>query len=264
MATVAYDGKNNSILTIEKLGPYKALEIEPTDFELYHSLALPRVTEIVNMSAPGAEVAASGYTAQWAIGWLLKTYKEQFNTYRDGGLDLLKGFLAVSFQFNTLMWSFLSFSTLPENMKTTATLQQVNYRAMAQPWTVWAFGVLSIVLLSWSIGCLTWVCFYGPNSPNASMFPEIDITSKSSCHNLPKSLFGDHKVAAAEDTLEDLGRLTRVTGLGNGMSKAVVNAIRGKRIYCGACHGVQEGEKMVVIVTERGKVEDLEQGKAYA
>jgi hypothetical protein len=264
--TVAYASVNNSILNIESIGPPKVLPIEPSDFEMYHSLALGPVPRVMNTSDPNYPDAANSYTAQFGIAWLLRVYQEQFPTYENGGLDLLKGLLAVSFQFNTVMWSQLSFKTLPDNMKTTATLQKVTYRAMVRPWTVWVFGGLAFVILSWSIGCLFWVCIYGPSSPNKSMFPEIDITSKSSCHNLPRELFNDRHVDMSEKTLEDLARLTRMTGLGNGMSKAVIHNIREKKIRCGSYQGAKDNKEMIVIVTDQdiSKVHKLKQRETYS
>lgn len=260
-ATVAYDGVNSSIVSIESIGPPRAIPIEPSDFERYHSLALASIPKVMNTSDPHFSSAANSYTAQYGMTWLLRVYQDQFSTYQNGGLDLLKGLLAVSFQFNTVMWLGLDFGSLPNNMKTTATLQKVTYRAIVRPWAVWAFGGLAFVILSWSIGCLFWVCVYGPNSPNTSMFPEVDITSKSSSHNLARSIFGGHTVEMSEETLEDLAKLTRVTGLGNGMSREVINAIREKRIRCGSYQGAKDNKKMIVIVTDQdiNKVHILKQ-----
>jgi hypothetical protein len=264
-ATVAYDGVNNSILSIESIGAPHALPIEPSDFEAYHSIALGSVPELMNTSDPRYAAAANSYTAQYGLTWLMRVYQEQFETYENGGLDLLKGFLAVSFQFNTQMWSTLQFGSLPDNMKTRATLQKVSYRAIIRPWTVWVFGGLAFVILSWSIGCLIWVCVRGPYSPNTSMFPEIDITSKSSCNNLPRALFADRRVDLSEETLEDLGKLTRMTGLGNGMSRAVVNGIKEKQIRCGSYQDANHSEQMIVIVTgeDMRNVKTLEPHKKY-
>jgi hypothetical protein len=203
----------------------------------------------MNTSDPKYPAAANSYTAQFGLTWLLRVYQEEFETYENGGLELLKGFLAVSFQFNTQMWANLNFEGIPDNMKTTATLQKVSYRAMIRPWTVWAFGGLSLLILSWGIGCLVWVCIYGPYSPNTSMFPEIDITSKSGCHNLPRAFFVDRRADLSKDNLEDLGKLTRMAGLGNGMSRAVVDAIKQQRIRCGSYQDANHIEQMIVIVT---------------
>lgn len=68
----------------------------------------------------------------------------------------------------------------------------------------------------------------------------------------------------ADQTLEDLGKLTRMNGLGNGMSRSVVEAIRGKRVFCGSNPGLQNGEKIIVLVTEHGQVKLLNQHERYA
>lgn len=244
-ATIAYDGYNSSILSIESIGPPHVVPIEPSDFEAYHSLALSRIPQLMNTSDLRYPAVANSYTAQFGLAWLLRVYLEQFETYENGGMELLEGFLAVSFQFNTLMWSTLDFQSLPDNMKTKATLQKVSYRAMIPPWTVWTFSAMAFIILSWSIGCLIWVCAYGPYSPNTSMFPEIDITSKSSSQNLSRA---NYRTERSEETLEDLGTLARTAGLGNGMSRAVVDAIKQQRIRCGSCQNANSSEEMIVIV----------------
>lgn len=81
------------------------------------------------------------------------------------------------------------------------------------------------------------------------MFPEIDITSKSSCHNLPRAFFVDRRAELSKDTMENLGKLTRMAGLGNGMSRAVVDAIKQQRIRCGSYQDANHIEQMIVIVT---------------
>jgi hypothetical protein len=46
------------------------------------------------------------------------------------------------------------------------------------------------------------------------------------------------------------------------MSKAVVRAIRGKRVYCGAYPG-RLGEKVILLVMEKGQVDILNQHEKY-
>jgi hypothetical protein len=266
-ATVAYDSTNSSILSIVSIGAPEVVPLHPSDFKKYHDIAFSKVPQIMNTSNITCAAAANSYTAQAGLAWLLRLYVTDFETYENGGLELLQGLLAVPIQFNTQMWSQQHFEGLPSNMRTTATLQKVSYRALIHPWTVWAFGGMAFVILSWSIGCLIWVCLYGPYSPNQSMFPEIDITSKSSYHNLPRSSSPDTRVELSEDTLEDLGRLTRMEGLGNGMSKAVVDAIKNKRIRCGSYKDSVHGQEMIVIVAvtkhDVEKVEKLKLKKKY-
>jgi hypothetical protein len=162
----------------------------------------------------------------------------------------------------------MGYSDIPSDMKVTATLSTASYRAVIQPWTVWVFGISAVVLNIWSIGCIAWICFKGPNSPNTSLYPEIDIVSKSSsCSTQPRYLRFDNQqvLHMPDDCLEDLGKLRRRSCLGNGTSPAVLNSISGKKIYCGACQSSKEGEKMIVLVTERDRrVLSLEPHKEYS
>jgi hypothetical protein len=99
------------------------------------------------------------------------------------------------------------------------------------------------------VGCLCLISFYAPSSPNTSQFSEIDITSKGSIQFVGASL-------------DDLAKTTRSYGLGNGMSKDIVRAIRGKRVYCGACPGPL-GEKVILLVMEKGQVDILNESTRY-
>jgi hypothetical protein len=156
-------------------------------------------------------------------------------------------------------------NTFPKENHVTASLSKNSYRAIVEPWTVWVFGALAALVTSWGVGCLVWLTIYAPHSPNTSFFPEMDITSKSGVHTVRRALGdGERKFEVADETLEDLGKLTRMHGLGNGMSVGVVQAIRGKRVFCGSVPGSQSGEKVIVLVTEQGQVKLLNQHESYA
>ena len=89
------------------------------------------------------------------------------------------------------MWSTLNFGGLPDNIKTTATLQKVTYQVMIRPWTVWAFVGLAFVILSWSIGYFIWVCVRGPYSSNTSILLKSTYHLRAGAHDLSKALFAD-------------------------------------------------------------------------
>jgi hypothetical protein len=273
-------------LSIEKIGDPSIVSINPEDFRKYYDIILAQTPQVLNQSDTLFAGEVAGYAVQLVLEGLLDTYKVQFGLYTNGGLDLLKGFLCVAIQFNTLLWEILSPTTIPDNLKTIARLQRSSYRAIAHDWNVYVFGGLAFVMLFWSVSCLTWVCFRLPASPNSSAFPEIDIVSKISsghnngnnqgnCGGIAQAMLLDGKrvdVIVEEEPLEDLGQLTRSMGLGNGMSGAVLAGIKGKKVYCGGytsgyggVNGGRGGE-MIVIVTDRDKerLRTLKKGASYS
>jgi hypothetical protein len=134
---------------------------------------------------------------------------------------------------------------------------------MIPAWTLWVFGILAFLLLLWSITCLGWVFFLGPNSPNSSQYPELDITSKST---VPTSLAQvyDYRSGISSEFMEDLGKHMRITGLGNGKTGSITRSIRDKKIYCGSRFDPKNGEQIIVLVTQRGMVGDLIEHEKYA
>lgn len=256
LATVAYDSQNISILSIESITPPVPYPVPMEVFQLYVDIVLAPVPTIMNMTAnqTAFENEGTNFNIEFGFGFLLRLYENDFATYIDGGLSLLRSFLAVPFQFSTSLQQLNGIKNLPRSNHVTASLSKSSYRALIQRWTVWVFGFVALLLVSWSAGWLIWITFLGPDSPNTSFFPEIDITSKSSV---------TRKFERADETLDDLGKLTRSFGWGNGMSKDIVRAIEGKRIFCGSCVGETLGERNIVLVTERGQLKVLAQNEAY-
>lgn len=267
-ATVAYDSQNISILSIESITAPIPTAVDISDFKLYCDIVLAPVPATLNISANESsyEISCTEFNVGFGLSFLLRLYATNYTTYSDGGLSLLRGFIAVPFQFSTTIQLVTDISNFPKENHVTASLSKISYRAIVQPWTVYVFGILAALVTFWGIGCLIWVGFYGPNSPNTSFFPEIDITSKSGMQTIcPKSYpDSDQKLEIADETLEDLGKLTRINGLGNGMSCSVVKAICGKRVFCGSCPGSENGERIIVLVTEHGRVKLLNQHERYA
>lgn len=265
---MAYDSQNISILSIESITAPIPTAVDILDFKLYCDLVLAPVPATLNISANKSsyETACTGYGVGFGLSFLLRLYATNYTTYSDGGLSLLRGFFAVPFQFSTTIQMVTEISNFPKENHVTASLSKISYRAIIQPWTVYVFGILAALVTSWGIGCLIWVSFYGPNSPNTSFFPEIDITSKSCMHTICRKSYSDsdQKLEMADETLEDLRKLTRINGLGNGMSRSVVKAICGKRVFCGSCPGSENGERVIVLVTEHGQVKLLNQHESYA
>ncbi|KFY15941.1 hypothetical protein V492_01667 [Pseudogymnoascus sp. VKM F-4246] len=300
-ASVAYDAKNMSILSIERLSDPEVTAIDAEIIRTYFGIVMEDQPAFANSTAPAftannqkpvfknnnaAANACTSYTVQYGIYWILSLYKADFSSYADGGLAILRGFLAIPLQFSTEIWQQAAMETLPEDLRVDAQLSRVNYRALIQAWTVYIFGASAFLVLAWGIGCLWW-CYLGPYTPNASFFPEIDITSKgtgpvatvrSSARSYATSMrsgrvssrtlhypqFGPfEKGVEQEEELEDLEYLMRKLGLGNGHSRAVVKGIKGKRIYCGAYVGEVGEADHIVIVTEKDRVRPLIEGKLY-
>lgn len=288
-ATVAYDRHNMSILTIERLSAPVRAPIPASIIRTYFDIVLAPQPSLSNSSSPAPSLTAAtaadactSYTVQYGIGWILTLYKQDFSDYVDGGLAIMRGFLAIPLQFSTEIWQQADMRSLPADLAVHAQLSRVSYRAIIAPWTVYVFAATAAAVLGWSIGCLGW-CLVGPYTPNASYFPEIDITSKGTSPAAgPKSVDGslaaDRRSAGgsgrgpglevlpregAEEGLEDLEYLTRKMGLGNGMSREVVRGIKGKLIYCGAYLGELGDADHIVIVTERGRVGPLCKKEKY-
>jgi hypothetical protein len=266
-ATVAYDAVNISILSVESITAPIPTAVNMSDFKLYCDIVLGPVPTTLNITASEQtyENSCTDFSVGFGLCFLLRLYETDYTAYSDGGLSLLRGFLAVPFQFSTALQQMGNINEFPTENHVTASLSKNSYRALVEPWTVWVFGGLAALVTSWGVGCLIWLTIYGPHSPNTSFFPEIDITSKSGVHTIRKT-FSDstQRLEVADETLEDLGKLTRMHGLGNGVSLAVVKAIRGKRVFCGSCPGSQNGEQVIVLVTEQGRVKLLNQHESYS
>ncbi|KFY92697.1 hypothetical protein V498_04812 [Pseudogymnoascus sp. VKM F-4517 (FW-2822)] len=301
-ATVAYDARNLSILSIERLTSPQETAIDAEIIRTYFGIVMKDQPAFANSTAPAfaednsttpvfktnfeAANACTSYTVQYGIFWILSLYREDFGSYADGGLAILRGFLSIPLQFSTEIWQQAAMDTLPEDLRVNAQLSRASYRALIQAWTVYIFGGSAFLVLGWGIGCLWW-CYLGPYTPNASYFPEIDITSKGtspaasvrgpdgtyapsmrsgrvSSRTLHYPQFGPfEKGVEQEEELEDLEYLMRKLGLGNGTSRVLVKGIKGKRIYCGAYIGEMGEADHIVIVTEKDRVRPLVRGKMY-
>jgi hypothetical protein len=265
-ATVAYDYENISILSVESISDPVSVPVNMTAFQIYTDTVLAPVPELLNLSANGSTSfanACTGFDVAYGIGYLLRLYERAYNSYSDGGITLLRGLIAVPFQFSTAMQQTAGSETFPKENHVTASLSKRSYRALIQPWTICVFGLLALLIAIWGIACLAWISFFGPNTPNTSFFPEIDITSKSGTHSV-RSFGNGQQFETANETLEDLGKLTRAHGLGNGISRSVVDAIQGKRVYCGSGPRSQGGENVIVLVTEQGQVRLLNKHERYS
>lgn len=220
-ATVAYDRANISILSVERVSDPVPLKIDSTYASLYLDLALNPIDEALNWTQDNAtySYSASRFAFAYGLGYLLRLYTSNYASFQDGGVYLLRSVIAVPFQFATAMRQHGCVNRMPPENTVTVTLSRSSYRAIIDSWTVWTFFWLSFIHIFYCIGFLLWMGLWGPHTPNLSAFPEIDITSKSSLHaGMGLSISSDVEphLEMAEQTLEDLGRLTRSQGNGDG------------------------------------------------
>jgi len=266
-ATVAYDRQNVSIISIETLSPPEEIQVNTADFGVYAQVVMGPIMPVLNFTQdPEAYgLSATMFGFGFGAGFQLRLYRSDYRTYLDGGLSLLRSFVAVPFQFSTAIRQYGGIDMMPAENHVTAYLSKAWYRAFIEPWTVWVFGFLSILFTTWCLVALMWISFFAPYTPNLSYFPEINITSKSSLHT--HQAIGtdiDPHLETANMTLEDLGRLTRSYGLGNGLSRTVIDSIRGKRVFCGSLPGSSQGERIIVLVTEGGRLKMLNKYERYS
>ena len=108
---------------------------------------------------------------------------------------------------------------------------------------------------------------------NCSSTPPTGTSESTKCAKRKKFDVTETEMATDnnKDDFEDLGRLFRAHGLGNGMSTDVIRAIRGKRVFCGAARA--EGSEddggggvrnFIMLVTEEGQVRLLNRQEEYA
>jgi hypothetical protein len=303
-ATVAYDSTNISILSVESLSEPQAVLADASLFRAYCALLMIDFSSTLNFTADPETfaISATSFNFMFGIDFLcvsasptdlpvymysaskpkkgkqdggdltdhahrLRLYTSDYATYTDGGNYLLRSFVAVPYQFATASLEDGNLTQLPDTMKATSSPARSAYRAIIDPWTVYVFAFLAFPLILYCAVCLAWMAVWGPYSPNISAFPEIDITSKSSAgpgHDAGLGHDLDPHLEMADQTLEDLGRLTRSYGMGNGRSLSIVEAIRGRRVYCGSLQG-KGGEEIIVLLTEEaGRLKVLTKDRKYA
>lgn len=268
-ATVAYDVQNISILSVESLGPATPVAIPGSDFKLYVDIVMGQPGPALNITANQTGLSAAQSSFGYGIGYLLRAYLSDYETYLDGGVSVLRGFLSVPFQFSTAAQQAVPLNDMPSENLVTASLSNWSYRAIIDTWTVWVFGALSLILTLWCVLALIWITWFGPPMPHQSVFPEINITSKSSLqeHNASSapevSADMDPHLELTNEKLEDLSSLTRSCGLGNAPSAKVVKSIHGKRLYCGSLPSSRDGERVIVLVTEGGQLTVLNKRQKY-
>lgn len=253
-ATVAYDIANLSIMSVESMTDPVPEKIDPSAFVSFFAALAKPIPENVTVTDPLFKEAAASYATQQGLGFVMRLFHSKFSASKQSPTSILRSFLVVPIQFSTTMWQAVSFDTVPADLKVQASLAKSSYRAVSDAWNVLVFGALTGIFCIWVLACLLWVTIFGPNSPNNSLYPEIDIASKCNSQGT---------LASARD-IEDLENLTRQYGLGNGESWKVLKSIEGKRIYCGSSSALNGGGEVVAIVTQGGQVDPLRRKEKYA
>lgn len=257
-ATVAYDIRNFSILSIESIGnpePITATFISEAVGNLtkIFSLAFSSIPDTFTTTDQNFETYAASWSNFYMLSWALRLYQDDYRNYPGGPLDVLKSFLTIPIQFSTTAWQWASWDTLPPDLYTTGTYATSSSRVLGKFWVLIVFAAGAGSLILFSAGVLVWVDVWGPATPNSSKWPEMD--------TLAKSKFQDAKRSSGEEskdiTVPDLERFSRQNGLGNGTSTEVRACIHKERVFVGASGGA------VVLAMRGGAVEKLEAGQRY-
>lgn len=269
-ATVAYDTRNLSILSVESISPPEVVKIDPLELSEIFSVVL---TPLTNGSNQDMDLTNSLLVE---TGWALRLYHDEFPEGQNLPQDLLRGLLLVPIQFATIAWYWVNSTedytdstefALPSDLVTTASTAHLTYRAIAKRWTVGAFIAVVSILLIWCNCILVYLLVGSTVAPNTSAFVEVDVSSKST-HSFKYSRApGDHD----QVEMYDFSTMLRGEALGNSESTAIIDRIRDKRLRLAAFDGPR-GEKFLVIVAGTRKepswqnaqdLDTLRQGTTY-
>jgi hypothetical protein len=256
-ATVAYDVKNFSILSIESISnpvPTTPVFIAEAVGNLTHlfNLTFSAIPQTFNTSDPNFPTYASTWGDYWLLSWALRLYQDDYPNYPGGPLDVLKNFLTIPIQFSTIAWQQASWGTLPSDLNSTGTYATSSTRVLGKPWMLIAFTTGAGSLILFSILVLISVVILGPITPNSSRWPEIDTTARSKIPGMVSGGGGSDDV-----TTPDLYEFARQNGLGNGTSSTVKAYIQGQRVFVGDVNGA------IVLAMSRERVGNLVAGQEY-
>jgi hypothetical protein len=254
-ATVAYDLKNGSILSIESISSPTWTNVSASDLRQIYANALGPIPEQFNISDEQFSDYAARYMTQYSLGIILRLFKEEFPAFGTGPLAMLQAFLAIPLQFSTLSWQYFSFDTLPSDLNTTAALSSVTYRVIIPPWQFYIFASLVGVLFLSGTFHLCWVTFAGSRIPNSSLFPEMDILWR-------------YKVAPSNDSMFHQGTNTRLRHpesprvVGKGISRDFMDEVKGEKLFCGSVADPNYGQYVALTTSPIG-LDKLKRGNRY-
>jgi hypothetical protein len=247
-ATVAYDGKNFSILSIESISSAVPEPINPTDLHTVFAYALN------SSGSNSSDNTVQADSVLFNLGWISRLYEDYFPENKLGPQTLLQGFLAIPIQFGTTALQYINAThsnegntfALSPSLETTASSADSVYRALAAPWTVYLYISLVLLSVTWSIFLFLLLIFGNTSAiPNLSNFPEIDIASKMTVFQYVHGI----SESSALVPVQDYSVMLRNSFLGNADSAAIIEVIRNQRIRVAEMEDLGTGVKFVVLVT---------------
>src|SRR5881398_3626196 len=125
--------------------------MRPTIKKIFDRILGRQLSLKLNTSGRSADNAASAISVRFSIGWSLRLYQDILPAYENGPINLFRGLLAIPIQFYVALWEVQNMSGIPDDLKTTASLCQVSYRATVRPWTVHMFTAIAGILFFWSV-----------------------------------------------------------------------------------------------------------------
>lgn len=253
-ATVAYDSRNLSILSIESVS---TPEQTPVDSYAVREIATVVFMPGLNATTDDTEMVNS---LLFGMGFALRLYQDEFPNDQLLPLVLLQGFISVPFQFSTTAWQWVnatqgsndsSIYALPADLETTATISEVSYRAIASKWTICVFITLTGILLIWCNSIFLWILRQKTAIPNSSSFVEVDIGSKSA---YPSKSIGNllEDVNTAQADYQDWSHMLRTAGLGNSESKAIIQRVRDRKIRVVSLKSDANDNFLVLVTANEG------------
>ena len=257
-ATVAYDSRNLSILSVESVS---TPEPAPIDADAVREIATVVFMPGPNATSDDTEMVNS---LLFGMGFALRLYEDNFPNDQLLPLVLLQGFISVPFQFSTTAWQWVNATqgsnestlyALPADLETTATISDVTYRAIASKWTIYVFITLTGLLLIWCNSIFLWILRQKTAIPNSSSFVEVDIGSKSA---YPSEVIGLPEDGTSPQVgYQDWAQMLRTAGLGNSESRAIIHMVKDRKIRVVALKGDAESNFLVLVAAKEG--EDFEE-----
>jgi len=210
-ATVAYSGANFSILSLEQISDPDG------DIFLDAKLAEAAISGILTSASHSNETSLVPQpTIRHTLASGLRFYGWLYPD-RAPPLDILHNFIAVPFQCATGIRQILG--SIPDELKTNATVVTPLYRAIADPWVLRVYGAIALILSLWSMAALSLACILSHETPSASKFPEVDLISRfpsepsiegdETSNLLDKTGKGSNK-ANFKEGIKDLGHLSPI------------------------------------------------------
>lgn len=245
-ATVAYDTRNLSILSVESISSPEPVDLRATQLNEIFSAVL---TPLMNGSSEDNDLAN---TLLIETGWALRLFQGDYQSSVQLPLNLLRSFLLVPIQFATVAWMWVNSTqyytgttafALPADLETTAFTANMEYRAVAATWTVAVFIAVVCVLLMWCFLLLLYLLWNSIVAPNTSVFVEIDIGSKSK---------NPLNISPPENgIITDFSIMLRNVGIGNAESQEILRKLKETRLR------LVQMDRFLVLVDITGTRNDL-------